>query len=155
MQVLIYPGLDRDMTVPSLSEFADAPILSRDDVLFLHEVADAGHLDPQHPYRVPAAVQDLSGLPAAIVVTGECDPIRDWGERYAGRLREARVQTTLTRYPGSYHGFVMQSDYLARGQARGRRDRRAPARQVRPPPSLLTYLPLSTGGCSTDARSTR
>ena len=79
-------------------------------------MADAGHLDPQHPYRVPAAVQDLSGLPAAIVVTGECDPIRDWGERYAGRLREARVQTTLTRYPGSYHGFVMQSDYLARGR---------------------------------------
>ncbi|MFF5965215.1 alpha/beta hydrolase [Streptomyces collinus] len=115
-QVLVYPGLDRDMGARSIADCADAPILSRDDVLFLNEIADSGQGYPDSPYRIPAYADDLTGLPPAIVVTAECDPLRDWGERYAGRLREARVQTTLTRYPGSYHGFVMQSDHLARGR---------------------------------------
>ncbi|WP_156657400.1 alpha/beta hydrolase fold domain-containing protein, partial [Mycobacterium kyorinense] len=67
-------------------------------------------------YRVPADVTDLSGLPPAIMVTAECDPIRDWGERYANRLRDARVQVTMTRYPGMYHGFLMRSEATARGR---------------------------------------
>jgi acetyl esterase len=50
------------------------------------------------------------------VVTAQCDPIRDWGERYASRLRDAGVQTTVTRYPGAYHGFLMRSDATARGR---------------------------------------
>ena len=40
----------------------------------------------------------------------------DWGERYATRLRDAGVQTTVTRYPGAYHGFLMRSDATARGR---------------------------------------
>ncbi|MEV8442249.1 alpha/beta hydrolase [Actinosynnema sp. NPDC051121] len=115
-QVLIYPGVDRDLAATSITRYADAPILSRDDVLYLNGLADAGQGVPDSPYRIPAYAADLSGLPPAIVVTGECDPIRDWGERYAARLREARVQTTLTRYPGVPHGFVLQADYLARGR---------------------------------------
>ena len=58
----------------------------------------------------------LAGLPPAIVATAGCDPIRDWGERYAERLRDAGVQTTVTRYPGTYHGFLMRSDATARGR---------------------------------------
>ncbi|EHM14932.1 alpha/beta hydrolase domain-containing protein [Mycobacteroides abscessus subsp. bolletii BD] len=50
------------------------------------------------------------------MATAGCDPIRDWGERYAARLRDAGVQTTLTRYPGVYHGFLMRSEALARGR---------------------------------------
>ena len=50
------------------------------------------------------------------MVTAGCDPIRDWGERYAARLRDAGVQTTTTRYPGMYHGFLMRSDATARGR---------------------------------------
>ncbi|MFD4985221.1 alpha/beta hydrolase [Streptomyces sp. NPDC058374] len=115
-QVLLYPGLDRDLGARSMSQCADAPILSRDDVLYLNEMADAGRGYPDSPYRIPAYAGDLGGLPPAIVVTAECDPLRDWGERYAHRLREAGVQTTLTRYPGSYHGFMMQSAHLARGR---------------------------------------
>jgi len=65
---------------------------------------------------VPAYAADLSGLPQAIVVTAELDPISSWGERYAERLREAGVQTTLTRYPGIYHGFLMRSEATARGR---------------------------------------
>jgi acetyl esterase len=115
-QVLLYPGLDRDMAAPSITTLADAPMLSVDDINYMHDLADSGAGAPYDPYRVPAYATDLSGLPPAIVVTGECDPIRDWGERYAARLRDAGVQTTVTRYPGMYHGFLMRSDATARGR---------------------------------------
>jgi acetyl esterase/lipase len=114
-QVLLYPGLDRDMAAPSITAMPDAPMLHHDDIVYMHELADCG-VTPHDHYRVPAYAHDLSGLPPAIVVTGECDPIRDWGERYAARLRAAGVQTTLTRYPGVYHGFLMRSDATARGR---------------------------------------
>lgn len=116
VQVLLYPGLDRDMGAPSIALLADAPMLSRDDIDYLHHLADAGAAAAGDAYRIPAHAADLTELPPAIVVTGECDPIRDWGERYAGRLRDAGVQTTITRYPGMYHGFLMRSDSTARGR---------------------------------------
>ncbi|HRD12066.1 MAG TPA: alpha/beta hydrolase fold domain-containing protein, partial [Mycobacterium sp.] len=115
-QVLLYPGLDRDMAAPSITLLADAPMLSRDDIDYLHELADGGVTPAHDAYRVPAYASDLGNLPPAIVVTGACDPIRDWGERYAARLRDAGVQTTLTRYPGAYHGFLMRSEATARGR---------------------------------------
>jgi acetyl esterase len=115
-QVLLYPGLDRDMAAPSIASRADAPMLTRDDIDFLHALCDGEAGPPHDPYLVPAYATDLSGLPPAIVVTAGCDPIRDWGERYAHRLREAGVQTTVTRYPGMYHGFLMRSDATARGR---------------------------------------
>ncbi|MBF6451165.1 alpha/beta hydrolase [Nocardia elegans] len=113
-QVLLYPGLDRDMGAPSILAMPDAPMLLRDDITYLHELADSGSTEPAGCYQVPAYAEDLSGLPQAIVVTAESDPIRDWGERYALRLRDARVQTTLTRYPGVLHGFLMRPENSAR-----------------------------------------
>lgn len=115
-QVLLYPGLDRDMSVASIVTLPDAPLLARADIDYMHALADGDAGPPTDPYLVPAYATDLSGLPPAIVVTGGCDPIRDWGERYADRLRDAGVQTTLTRYPGMYHGFLMRSDATARGR---------------------------------------
>jgi acetyl esterase len=115
-QVLLYPGLDRDMSAPSITALADAPILARDDIDYMHALVDGDSGPPRDPYLVPAYATDLSGLAPAIVVTAGCDPIRDWGERYAARLRDAGVQTTITRYPGLYHGFLMRSDATARGR---------------------------------------
>ncbi|KUH81050.1 MULTISPECIES: alpha/beta hydrolase [unclassified Mycobacterium] len=111
-QLLMYPGLDKDLTVPSVRAMPDAPMLTLVDIEYMYELADG----PDHPYAVPARADDLSGLPQAIVVTAAADPIRDWGERYAARLQDAGVQTTLTRYPGAYHGFLMRSDATARGR---------------------------------------
>lgn len=115
-QLLMYPGLDRDLSAPSITALADAPMLTLDDIEYMHDLADAGAATAHDQYRVPAYAADLAGLPPAIVVTAECDPIRDWGERYAARLRDAGVQTTVTRYPGMYHGFLMRSDATARGR---------------------------------------
>jgi len=115
-QVLMYPGLDRDMAAPSITAQPDAAMLSLDDITYMHDLADRGVGAPHDAYRVPAYATDLTGLPQAILLTGGCDPIRDWGERYAARLRDAGVQTTLTRYPGVYHGFLMRADATARGR---------------------------------------
>jgi acetyl esterase len=115
-QVLLYPGLDRDMGAASITALADAPMLTRDDIEYLHALSDGDAGLARDPYLVPAYASDLSRLPPAIVVTAGCDPIRDWGERYAARLRDAGVQTTTTRYPGMYHGFLMRSDATARGR---------------------------------------
>lgn len=115
-QVLMYPGVDRDMAARSVVSQPAAPMLTHDDILFLHELAEIGASSPHDVRRVPAYATDLCGLPSAIVITAELDPITDWGERYAGRLRDAGVQTTITRYPGIYHGFLMRSDTTARGR---------------------------------------
>lgn len=115
-QVLLYPGVDRDMAAPSVLNNHDAPMLLHDDIVFLHELADLGAGQLHDIRRVPAYAADLTGLPQAIVVTAELDPIHDWGERYAARMRDAGVQTTVTRYPGIYHGFLMRSESTARGR---------------------------------------
>lgn len=115
-QVLMYPGLDRDMAAHSIVSSPRAPLLQHDDIVYLHELADTGATLHYDTRRVPAYAADLAGLPQAIVVTAELDPICDWGERYAARMRDAGVQTTITRYPGIYHGFLMRSEATARGR---------------------------------------
>ncbi|MFF9542476.1 alpha/beta hydrolase [Streptomyces albidoflavus] len=115
-QVLMYGGLDRDMGADSVRELADAPGLTRDDIVYLHELARTGAPEAPGPHEIPAYHDDLAGVAPAIVVVGELDPLGDWSQRYARRLGESGVHTTLTRCPGVGHGFIMQLYHLARGR---------------------------------------
>jgi acetyl esterase len=115
-QLLMYPGVDRDLSLPSVTTYEFGPMLTKADTIWMKAAYLGNSPGLDHPYAVPANAEDLSGLPPAIVVTAEHDPIRDGGERYGMRLRDAGVQTALLRYPGVCHGFMSQIDHVARSR---------------------------------------
>jgi acetyl esterase len=68
--------------------------------------------DPADPLVSPIKRGNLTGLPAALIITAELDPLRDEGELYGQRLKEAGVKTTVSRYAGAGHGFVQHFSWL-------------------------------------------
>jgi acetyl esterase len=110
-QLLIYPVTDYLPDLPSYRE-NDGYLLTRAGMAWFWRLylGEAG--DPTHPDAVPMRAADLRGLPPALVVTAEFDPLRDEGEAYAMRLREAGVRVDLLRYPGMIHGFLSLAGIL-------------------------------------------
>ena len=108
-QLLIYPAIDlardegRDR-YPSRVENAQGYFLTSDDMRFF-EASYAGPVEDRRDPRLSPLYGDLAGLPPAVVVTAEFDPLRDEGEAYAEALREAGVSVEHRRYPGLIHGF--------------------------------------------------
>lgn len=104
-QLLVYPLVDYDDNRPSLHEFAQGYFLTRPmiDYFWAHYLAQPA--DGQHPHASPIKAESLAGLPPAMLITAECDPIRDQGEAYAQRLQEAGVPVSLKRYEGAIHVF--------------------------------------------------
>ena len=68
--------------------------------------------DPADPLVSPIKRADLAGLPPALIITAEFDPLRDEGELYGRRLAEAGVNTTVSRYAGANHGFVQNFSWI-------------------------------------------
>ena len=97
---------------PAADEFADGPILRRDDVDWFWEqyLTDPAQADDYRASPVRAA--DLGGLPPHYVGTAECDPTRDDAERYAVKLVLAGNLVTVRRYSGMVHGFVSWVGFL-------------------------------------------
>jgi len=116
LQLLINPGVDGDLERPSVREFADGPVITRDDMRWMRQTYYGPDESALPSGAVPGLVTDLSGAASAIVVTASHDPSRDGAEAYGARLRAAGVQTALLRYPGMYHGFLMRTEYLARAR---------------------------------------
>ncbi|MFD4951312.1 alpha/beta hydrolase [Streptomyces sp. NPDC058451] len=114
-QILYYPSLDLDFDVdryPSLRENAvgyglETAGLKPFNAFYL----DSG-ADPGDPLVSPIKRTDLTGLPPALVVTAEHDPMRDEGELYGERLCEAGVEATVSRYGGAGHGFVQHFSWI-------------------------------------------
>jgi acetyl esterase len=106
MQALIYPVTDVGGGQRSRDEFAKGFLLAKADMdWFEHHYLPPGsdHADP----RVSMLrADDLADLPPAYVATAGFDPLRDEGEAYAARLREAGVRVALRRHPGLIHGFA-------------------------------------------------
>jgi acetyl esterase len=103
LQVLEIPCLAADGEFPSLVE-NDGYVLSRALIgqMWADYLADPA--DAANPYACPLAAEDLSGLPPAVVMTAECDPLRDEGEAYAARLAQAGVPVVSRRWEGQIHG---------------------------------------------------
>ena len=106
-QLLVYPATRRELDTPSHSQFATDGyyILSRADMEWFWGHYLAGEADALNPYACPARAGTLAGLPPAMVITAEYDPLRDEGEAFAARLRDDGVATVLKRYDGVTHGF--------------------------------------------------
>jgi acetyl esterase len=115
-QLLVYPVTDHDFARPSYAENASGYFLERDDMRWFwdHYLPDAAARDATT--ASPLRARDLSGLPPAHVITAEFDPLRDEGEAYAARLREAGVPVTHTRYDGQIHGFFGMAALIPRGR---------------------------------------
>ena len=108
-QVLFYPVTDAAFDTDSYHEFAEGYFLRRDGMQWFW---DQYTTDPAQRAEITASplragVEELSGLPPALVITGEADVLRDEGEAYANKLRRAGVPVTAVRYQGIIHDFVM------------------------------------------------
>ncbi len=104
-QILIYPVTDHNFTTPSYRDNAEGYGLGAGTMRWFWGHYLANEADGAEPYASPLRASDLSGLPPAHVVTAEYDPLRDEGEAYAERLKQAGVRTTSVRYNGVVHGF--------------------------------------------------
>lgn len=101
-QWLDVPATDLTMSQPSVREFGEGYLLTRADMEAYIENYLQGH-DPEDPMASPLFAPDVSGLPPAVVMTAGLDPLRDEGEAYAERLREAGVEVETHRLDGLVH----------------------------------------------------
>ena len=106
-QMLIYPAVDMRMESPSISENANAPILTKSVMSwfvahYMGSDADRANINAS---PMLASDEQLKNMPPAIVITAQFDPLRDEGEAYGKRLVENGVSATITRYNGAFHGF--------------------------------------------------
>lgn len=105
-QVLNMPVTNFAFDTPSYEQFADDYPLARADMQWFWRHYLARPADGGQPYASPLRAADLRRLPPGLVVTAELDPLRDEGEAYAARLREAGVAVETRRYAGMVHGFT-------------------------------------------------
>lgn len=106
LQLLICPATDFRLSSQSMEAYAEGYNVTRAQMTwtmnnYLPNAADRGH-----PLASPLLAPHLSGLPPALIITAEYDPLRDDGEAYGRRLEEAGGQAVVSRYDGMIHGFV-------------------------------------------------
>jgi acetyl esterase len=116
-QTLIYPVTDHHFDTPSYHDNATGYVLTREGMRWFWSHYLLEPAQGREPYASPLRAPNLAGLPPALVITAEHDPLRDEGEAYAARLRDAGVPVTLTRYTGMFHGFVRMTRILDKARA--------------------------------------
>ncbi|MER5946624.1 alpha/beta hydrolase [Streptomyces sp. NPDC001904] len=108
-QVLFYPVTDAAFDTGSYEQFATGYFLRRDGMQWFWDQYTTDEAERAQITASPlrATTEQLTGLPKALVITGEADVLRDEGEAYANKLREAGVPVTAVRFQGIIHDFVM------------------------------------------------
>src|SRR5712692_824051 len=121
LQLLFYPVTDAAFDTASYHQFAEGYHLRRDAMMwfwdqYTHHPGERKEITAS-PLR--AGVEQLKGLPAALIITAEADVLRDEGEAYANKLREAGVRVTAVRFQGTIHDFVMLNALAQTAATRG------------------------------------
>ena len=108
-QVLLIPATDASVDTHSYHEFATGRFLPRAFMKYGWDLYAPDEMTRNNRYVSPlrATNKELQGLPPALVITAENDPLRDEGEAYARKLKDAGVAVTATRYNGMIHDFVL------------------------------------------------
>lgn len=108
-QVLLYPVTNADFDTPSYLQFAEDYYLTREGMQWFWDQYTTDPAQRAEPYASPlqASLEQLRGLPTTLVITDEADVLRDEGEQYANKLREAGVDVTSVRVAGMVHDFLL------------------------------------------------
>jgi acetyl esterase len=104
-QLLICPAADYRVNTDSWMGY-DGYMINREEFLIVRDFYVPNEEDRLLPYAAPSLAPDLHGLPPALVITAECDPMRGGGELYGQRLLQAGVPATASRYDGMVHSFM-------------------------------------------------
>jgi acetyl esterase len=115
-QMLIYPVTHHAYNTDSYRENAEGYFLTKDMMVWFWNHYLRDEQDGKNPYASPLLADNLSGLPPALVITAEYDPLRDEGEAYAERLKAAGIPVEVTRYNGMIHGFFWMPGALEQGK---------------------------------------
>ncbi|MBZ0294696.1 MAG: alpha/beta hydrolase [Anaerolineae bacterium] len=120
-QLLFYPVTDAAFETSSYHQFAEGYFLRRDAMMWFWDQYTSDPTERNQITASPlrASVEQLRGLPPALVITAEADVLRDEGEAYANKLREAGVAVTAARFQGTIHDFVMLNALAETHAARG------------------------------------
>jgi acetyl esterase len=112
-QILIYPVIDPQMSTASYELFGSGYGLDREHMQWFWSSYVPDERARQDVLAAPCLADSLAGLPPALVITAEFDPLRDEGEEYARALRASGVPVKLHRYEGQIHGFAAMRGVLA------------------------------------------
>jgi acetyl esterase len=121
LQLLFYPVTDAAFDTASYHQFAEGYHLRRDAMMWFWEqyTRHPGERNEITASPLRASVEQLQGLPEALIITAEADVLRDEGEAYANKLRQAGVRVTAVRFQGTIHDFVMLNALATSAAARG------------------------------------
>src|SRR5690349_9761839 len=103
--LLLVPVMDFGVTTSSWKEY-DGYMMTKEEFLVAVNLYLSSEAEQLNPYVAPLLAPDLHGLPPALIITAECDPVRDGGEHYGQRLLVEGISTTVSRYDGMVHSFM-------------------------------------------------
>src|SRR2546421_11701668 len=104
-QLMMFPATDFRLNTPSMEECGEGYNVTRPMMVWIRKNYLTDPADWIRPLASPLLAPDLSGLPPALIMTAEYDPLRDDGELYGKRLQAAGVPVRISRYDGMLHDF--------------------------------------------------
>ncbi|HUI48619.1 MAG TPA: alpha/beta hydrolase, partial [Acidimicrobiia bacterium] len=116
LQLLVYPVTDYEFDSASMIDNAKGYFLETESMRWFWDHYARTPSDFADPRLSPMRAGDHAGLASAVVVTAEFDPLRDQGEAYGARLRDAGVPTTIVRAGGLIHGFFGMHAFMPPGR---------------------------------------
>ena len=114
--MLIYPALGGDPDRGSHIRHADAPMLTRADVVYYRDIRSGGNDIAGDATFAPLAASDFSGLPATVAISAECDPLSDDGRDYCDAIRQAGGSAIWFNEVGLVHGYLRARHSVTRAR---------------------------------------